>query len=280
MPAPRQIASLNFTNDRVADLLNAAASGDDSAVIGMLQEAAGDEFGAEEFGALASEVAQLANAVRESGADLGEVGASLDQLIQAAASGDEFGADEFGARRRGFRRRPGFNGSNFRRGLSNMSSNMLRPGAPMPPALAAAGRSFTPDFQRVLSRSQVGEGPHCPLPINLPGGYTAVVGAGAPVTITVTPPKDFVLQSLVIPRHLTDRFVITAINVENDSLLSNTGFLPADVFAADSRKGELPRRLVRGGRSITIAVQNISGADSQFWGAFIGDEAETESRAR
>lgn len=289
MPAPRQIASLNFSNDRVADLLTAAASGDDSAVIGMLQEAAGDEFGADEFGAITDEVAALAQAVSESGADLGEVGASLDQLIQAAASGDEFGADEFGARRtRGRGRRPNFNANNFRRGLNTMSSSMRRPGGfALPPALAAAAPAFasaaptfTRDFQRVLERSTKGEGPHCPLPINLPGGYTGVIGAGASATITVTPPKDFVLQSLVIPRHLTDRFIVTAINVENDSLLSNTGFLPADVFAADSRKGELPRRLVRGGRSITIAVQNISGADSQFWGAFIGDEGETEARAR
>lgn len=269
MPAPRQIASLNFSNDRVADLLSAAASGDENTLMGMLQEAAGEEFGAEEFGALGDEIANLAEAVRESGVDLSDVGASLDQLVQAAASGTETGA------RRTFGRRGNFNSNTFRRGLSNMTSQIRRSGASAPPA-----PQFTRDFQRVLERSQKGEGPHCPLPVNLPGGYTAVVAAGATVGITVSPPKDFVLLSLVIPRHLVDRFIITQINVENDSLLSNTGFLPADVFAADSRKSELPRRLVRGGRSILLSVQNISGADSQFWGAFIGDEAETESRAR
>lgn len=139
---------------------------------------------------------------------------------------------------------------------------------------------FTRDMNRALDRTSPGEGPGCPIPINLAGGVTAVVAAGATQDITIRPPKDVVLTHLCVGGEYASRFLIRSINIENDNLFATVGEIPAEMYRPDSRVNRLPNKFVRGGRDIVISVRNISGADSPFVGAFVGDEGDLAERAR
>lgn len=314
MSKSREIARLDLDSSALSRVLQSAAAGEDvAATLAAYGEDFGEDFGeelGEDFGEeqLGADIATLLNAVQGDevvGSDFGEdmgddfgsddIAKGLNQLIQAATSGDyaaELGMDEIGARRRINR------AANRVRGRRR-SGRTRTPGRAAPrstPSRAPAGRGFaarpaapaaqesrqvfTRDMNRALDRTSPGEGPACPIPLNLAGGVTATVGAGLTQDITVRPPKDIVLTHLCVPGEYASRFLIRSITVENDSIFASVGEIPAEMFRPDSNINRLPNKFVRGGRDIVISVRNISGADSPFVGALVGDEGDLAERAR
>lgn len=311
MSNSREIARLDLDSSALDRVLQAAASGQD--VTSMIAEY-GEDFG-EDFGdvgsdeQLGADIVTLMDAVQGDevvGSDFGEdvgddfgaddIAKGLNQLIQAATSGDaaaELGMDEIGARRRinraanrvRNRRGAGRTRAPARRSAPRSTPSRAPAGRgnaarPMAPAAQESRQVFTRDMNRALDRTSPGEGPACPIPLNLTGGVTAVVAAGGTQDITVRPPKDIVLTHLCVPGEYASRFLIRSITVENDSIFASVGEVPAEMFRPDSNINRLPNKFVRGGRDIVISVRNISGADSPFVGALIGDEGDLAERAR
>jgi len=139
-------------------------------------------------------------------------------------------------------------------------------------------QGLSKDLNRVLSRISPGEGPKTPMPVNLAGGVTDTVPAGGTVRITVRPPKDLILSDLIIAGEFASRFVINSITVQGDPVFATEGFITAEQFRPDSTKSRLPFVWADGGKDIVISVTNVTGAASQFWGQFLGDEGTLEER--
>lgn len=274
-------------------------SGDDfgNDVSTLLAAMQGDDLAGEDFG---DDVAA------DFGEDFGDdLGASLNKLIQAAAAGDDRAMEAIsGAARR----------NRTRRGASNRGGSRARPqnraqrqqaarqaaqragiaasrAAPVnnstqtaraAVAIAAQGaarmQGLSTDLKKVLSRMSPGEGPKTPLPVNLAGGVTDTVAAGATVTITIRPPKDYIIAELIIPGELASRFVINGITVAGDPIFATEGFITAEQFRPDSPSRRLPHVWADGGKDIVLRATNISGAASQFFGQFLGDEGTLEER--
>lgn len=103
-----------------------------------------------------------------------------------------------------------------------------------------------------------GEGAYAPLNWQT----TAAIAAGATETVTISPPKDFQLHSLMVPDAHSHEIAITEIKVEGNLLFANGGELLGQAFRSDSRYNRLPQRTVRGGRDISVTIKNIKASGS------------------
>ena len=104
-----------------------------------------------------------------------------------------------------------------------------------------------------------------PLPIT-----ATSVAAGATAVISMQPQRTIRVERIVVPRSLTDDFVINSVNVGQEPQFVADGSLPEHIFAPDEVGICLKGDTANVGNLITVSVTNTSAGALTFRGAILG----------
>ena len=112
------------------------------------------------------------------------------------------------------------------------------------------------------------------LPINLSGGPTATVAAGATVQIVTPVQKVFRCNRLIIPSDVAGGYVVNNIAVGVNPQFAATGSLPGRMFSEQSFGIKLHGDTAQVGQSITVSITNVSAGALVFVAAMQGFVAQ------
>lgn len=112
------------------------------------------------------------------------------------------------------------------------------------------------------------------LPINLSGGPTATIAAGATVQIVTPVQKVFRCNRFIIPSDVAGGYVINNIAVGVNPQFAATGSLPGRMFSEQSFGIKLHGDTAQVGQSITVSVTNITAGALTFVAGFQGYVAQ------
>ena len=260
----QEIASMDLDGAALTRALQLATAGEEE--LGeYLAEQAGDDFGADEL----TRVLEAAAGDEEAGDDFGEDFGNdeLSRLIEAASGASSSKVRRLGQQLQKYR-------AAARRVLPSRR-------VPVAPAASRGGQPMTPaqrNLALALRRVGPGEGPYTHIPFT--DGTGRVIAAAGTQQFTLNPPKDVIILGMLLPADMAPRIVVDSILAEGDPLFSNAGAILGDCFRPDSTMNKLPRRPVRGGRTIIVTLRNISAADLTLIGAsMFVDEGEIKDRA-
>lgn len=102
------------------------------------------------------------------------------------------------------------------------------------------------------------------LPINLSGGPTATIAAGATVQIVTPVQKIFRCNRLIIPSDVAGGYVVNNIAVGVNPQFAATGSLPGRMFSEQSFGIKLHGDTAQVGQSITVSVTNVTAGPLTF----------------
>ena len=107
----------------------------------------------------------------------------------------------------------------------------------------------------------------CPLP-------PTVVAGGAAATITARPQALYRPERLVIAASIAPSFSVSDIKVGNVSQIPNTGEIPGELFAQNGVDCTIQLDTVNPAIDLLVVVNNITGGNLTFRGAFIGTNVQ------